>query len=123
MFLLASPKGQMEHSGLRSWSTIRMGKSIISREIWNHKKGNVSLSRCLPTENGLYSFNEHHGRDFPCSLKLIDVYQSKRRTLMSRIVRVFAMASLVLTLISWGFGISAILHPVSCPGAFIGCSE
>jgi hypothetical protein len=42
---------------------------------------------------------------------------------VSRMVRVIAMASLVLTLISWGFGISAMLHPVSCPGAFIGCSE
>jgi hypothetical protein len=42
---------------------------------------------------------------------------------VSRMVRVIAMVSLLLTLISWGFGISAMLHPVSCPGAFIGCSE
>jgi len=38
-------------------------------------------------------------------------------------IRVLAVCSLVLTLISWGFGIAAILHPVNCPGAFTGCPE
>jgi hypothetical protein len=38
-------------------------------------------------------------------------------------VRVIAVLSLVMTLISWSFGISAILHPVPCPGAFTGCPQ
>jgi uncharacterized membrane protein HdeD (DUF308 family) len=38
-------------------------------------------------------------------------------------VRVFAVLSLVITLISWSFGISAILHPAGCPGAFNGCPQ
>lgn len=42
---------------------------------------------------------------------------------MSTSVRVFAVLSLVVTLVSWSFGISAIFHPVSCPGAFTGCPQ
>lgn len=38
-------------------------------------------------------------------------------------VRVCAVFSLVITLVSWSFGISAILHPVGCPGAFTGCPQ